>query len=307
MSDAGQVLLKEINRFVAERDYNLLTSLLDALRPFLNPDQSSDAIGYWAALTAENSPAHQRSIAARRDQCTWGVTPIINLGACVAADRLLGVNARSLVFTTYYISSDFDFVFSEIEARIRSERGQDLILFRWLMLSWAVVNFDFFHLYNDRGIIEPAGGYGSSRFGIAVNEMEIYRRAGKRLYTYAYGADHRTRQKTLALGKWNFCLECPDPGVFCVCDDTGGAKMLAEIKKYSTAVIAHGLAMKLIPGARNVPYLAVDLNKFAARHHSSDVSCKKLIVGHFPNHGHFKGSKVPASRNPCAEAGGTCN
>ena len=291
VSDAGQVLLKEINRFVAERDYNLLTSLLDALRPFLNPDQSSDAIGYWAALTAESRLLTKDRLQRGEINALWGVTPIINLGACVAADRLLGVNARSLVFTTYYISSDFDFVFSEIEARIRSERGQDLILFRWLMLSWAVVNFDFFHLYNDRGIIEPAGGYGSSRFGIAVNEMEIYRRAGKRLYTYAYGADHRTRQKTLALGKWNFCLECPDPGVFCVCDDTGGAKMLAEIKKYSTAVIAHGLAMKLIPGARNVPYLAVDLNKFAARHHSSDVSRKKLIVGHFPNHGHFKGSK----------------
>jgi glycosyltransferase involved in cell wall biosynthesis len=48
--------------------------------------------------------------------------------------------------------------------------------------------------------------------------------------------------------------------------------------------------MKLIPGARNVPYLTVDVNKFVVRR-SLDRGRDKLVVGHFPNHGYFKGSK----------------
>lgn len=279
-----------MNRIAAEGDYALLTTLLDALRPFLNPDQSPDARDFWDALVADCRAIAEDRLLSGEMNSLWGVTPIVNLSSGVAADRALGVNARSLVFTTYHTSSNFDFVCSEIQARLVAERGEDWFLFRWLMLIWAIANFDFFHLYNDRGIIEPAGGYGSPRFGIAVREMEIYRQAGKRLYTYAYGADHRTREKNLALGKWNFCSECPDPGVYCVCDDAGGAAMLQVIREYSTAVVAHGLAMKLIPGARNVPYLTVDVKKVSPGPSRSQRG-GKLVVGHFPNHGYFKGTK----------------
>ncbi|WP_375788900.1 glycosyltransferase [Bradyrhizobium sp. Pha-3] len=285
-----RAIIENVNRVAAERDYELLTSLLDALRPFLNPDQSPDAREFWDALVGDCRAIAEDRLLRGEMNSLWGVTPIVNLSAGVAADRALGVNACSLVFTTYHTSSNFDVVCSEVQARLVAERGEDWFLFRWLMLIWAIVNFDCFHLYNDRGIIEPAGGYGSPRFGIAVREMEIYRQAGKRLYTYAYGADHRTREKTLALGKWNFCSECPDPGVYCVCDDAGGAAMLRVIREYSTAVVAHGLAMKLIPGARNVPYLTVDVSKFSPRQSWSQGD-GKLVVGHFPNHGYFKGTR----------------
>ena len=116
----------------------------------------------------------------------------------VAAHRLLGLTSCSVVFTTYHTSSNFDYTFAKLQECVIAERGEDLFLFRWLFLIWALIDFDIFHLYNDRGLIEPAGGYGSPSFGIAIQEMDIYRRAGKRLYTYAYGADHRTREKTLA-------------------------------------------------------------------------------------------------------------
>lgn len=66
--------------------------------------------------------------------------------------------------------------------------------------------------------------------------------------------------------------------------------MLQVIREYSTAVVAHGLAMKLIPGARNVPYLTVDVSKFSPRRSWSQGD-GKLVVGHFPNHGYFKGTK----------------
>ncbi|MDA9430543.1 glycosyltransferase [Bradyrhizobium sp. CCBAU 51627] len=279
-----------MDRVASERDYGLLICLLDALRPFLNPDQSSEARLFWEALIADSRAISQRRIHKGELRSVWGVTPIVNLTAGVAADRALGLNSCSIVFTTYHTSSRFDFVFAELQNRLVAERGEDWILFRWLVLIWALVNFDVFHLYNDRGIIEPAGGYGSPRFGIAMREMEIYRSAGKRLYTYAYGADHRTRNNTLALGRWSFCSDCPDVGAFCVCDDAGAANMLKVIREHSTAVIAHGLAMKLIPGAINIPYLTVDMNRLPTRK-PSDRGADTLIVGHFPNHGYFKGTK----------------
>lgn len=283
-------IVENLNRVVAQQDYHLLALMLEALRPFLDPGQSPEAIEFWNALAADCQVISQHRMQQGELKSLWGVTPIVNLSAGVAADRLLGLTSCSVVFTTYHTSSNFDYTFAKLQERVITERGEDLFLFRWLFLIWALINFDIFHLYNDRGLIEPAGGYGSPSFGIAIQEMDLYRRAGKRLYTYAYGADHRTREKTLALGNWTFCSECPEIGAFCVCDDVGGAAMLKAIGERATAVVAHGLAMKLIPGAINIPYLAVDSRKLSPRQ-SSNRRADKFIVGHFPNHGYFKGTK----------------
>ena len=156
---AGEALLQEINRVIAERDYAGLTALLDRLRLFLDPDQSPETKKFWAALIADCRVITENRLRRGKISSLWGVTPIVNMSAGVAADRALDVDAHSLVFTTYHTSSNFDFVFSEIQARLVTERGQDWILFRWLMLVWAIANFDIFHLYNDCGIVEPAGGY----------------------------------------------------------------------------------------------------------------------------------------------------
>jgi glycosyltransferase involved in cell wall biosynthesis len=288
--DVGETLLRNIDGFVASLDYAALTSMLEALRAYLDPSVSPKAREFWDALVLDCIQITKGRLNSGQMNSLWGVTPIVNLSAGVAADRALNVNAKSLVFTTYHISSNFDVVLSEIQNRLVAERGQDWVLLRWIVLIWAIANYDIFHFYNDRGIIEPFGGYGSSQFGIALREMEIYRKANKRLYTYAYGADHRLREKTLALGKWTFCSECPDPGAFCVCDDVGGDAMLKVIREHSTAVIAHGLAMKIIPGARNIPYIAVDVNKLRPRL-SRRNDRNQFLIGHFPNHGYFKGSK----------------
>jgi hypothetical protein len=288
--DVGATFISGVDRFVANPEYTALPRILDAFRDFWSPGQSPQAAEFWTALIADCIVRTQERLNSGEMNSLWGVSPIVNLQAAVAADRSLNVNAKSLVFSTYHISSNFDVVLSDIQARLVAEGTQDWVLLRWIILVWAIANYDFFHFYNDRGIVEPAGGYGSPRFGISVPEMEIYRRAEKRLYTYAYGADHRTRQKTLALGKWTFCSECPDPGTFCICDDAGGSETLRVIREHSTAVIAHGLAMKLIPGARNIPYLAVDVDKINPGS-SQRPSSGQLLVGHFPNHGYFKGSK----------------
>jgi glycosyltransferase involved in cell wall biosynthesis len=288
--DVGKTLLGNIDEFVARLDYAALTSMLEAFRAYLDPNVSPKAREFWDALILDCIQITKSRLNSGQMNSLWGVTPIVNLSAGVAADRALNVSAKSLVFTTYHISSNFDVVLSEIQNRLVAERGQDWVLFRWMILIWAIANYDFFHLYNDRGLIEPAGGYGSPRFGISLREMEIYRAADKRLYTYAYGADHRLRQKTLGLGEWSFCSECPEPGTFCVCDDVGGGEMLRVIREHSTAVIAHGLAMKIIPGARNIPYIAVDASKLRSKL-PRRVNPDQFVIGHFPNHGYFKGSK----------------
>jgi glycosyltransferase involved in cell wall biosynthesis len=288
--NVGETLIGNINRFVETLDYAAFTSMLDALRAYLNPDLSLPAKKFWDALILDCIQITEKRLKSGHLNSLWGITPILSLRTAVVADRLLNVNADSLVFTTYHITSDFDFVLSDIQNRLIAERSADFSLFRWIMLIWAIANYDIFHFYNDRGIIEPAGGYGSAQFGISLREMEIYRKANKRLYTYAYGADYRLRQKTLALGKWTFCSECPEPGKFCVCDDVGGGQMLKVIREHSTAVVALGLAMKIIPGARNIPYIVVDVDKVRPNRAQRD-NHEQFVVGHFPNHGYFKGSK----------------
>lgn len=272
-------------------DSDTLFLMLDALREFLNPNAGKDATQFWDALVADCADVAQERLRSGRARTLWGVTPIVNLRSCVAADRKLGFEAESLIFNQFYISADFDVVLSAVQDRIVAERSEDTYLFRWLVLIWALKHYDVFHLFNDRGIIEPAGGYGSPLFGISIQEMEIYRRAGKLLFTYAYGADHRLRNRTLRLGKWTFCTECPEPGKFCVCDDDGGGKMLNTIRSYATAMIAHGLSMEIIPCARNVPYISVDLDDFPETRRDAPPLGAPLRVGHFPNHEYFKGSK----------------
>ncbi len=51
--------------------------------------------------------------------------------------------------------------------------------YRWLAFLWALVEFDVFFLFNDQGFLVPVGGYGSERFGINLEEMQLLRRAGK--------------------------------------------------------------------------------------------------------------------------------
>jgi glycosyltransferase involved in cell wall biosynthesis len=264
----------------AVADYALLTCPSDDKSKVL------DALAY-RALRASN-------VRLRRFQprSLWGVTPIVQLPCCAKADRLLGIEAETLVFTTYYITSDFDINLKQQMDWICENCPEQLAAFQWMVLYWALLTYDIFHFFNDRGLLANVGGYGSDRFGISREEMELLKRSGKQLYTYVYGADHRMREATLAMGKYNFCMACPEIGKFCVCDDVGGKKMLATIGRYANAMIASGRAMTLIPNAHNMFHLIVDLsaNKFRAiRSNSNDTPI--LRIAHAPNHGFFKGTQ----------------
>lgn len=272
-------------------DVPKLFALLEALGPLLSmPQPETDGMLFWDAVLvdARLQSAHRCHIGRLRS--LWGVTPINMLREMAQADSRLGNEADTVVFSNYYIASNFDVVLKIYKDAVTSERGEYTELFHNIVLVWALLRYDNFHLFNDRGLAVPTGGYGSD-FGIALREMELYRAAGKQLYTYAYGADHRMRQKTLASGRFNFCMECPEPGRFCVCDDAGGERMLAEIAARSTAVIATGLAMEQIPEARNLYYTVVDTDVLELAAPPDAAASRPLRVGHFPNHGYFKGTK----------------
>lgn len=285
----GMTFYRHLTRNLLGRRPAEVRAFIEALGSLLaGPDTLPDG-EFWGALCADaNEMSRMRQLDGRLRSC-WGVTPIVNMRSGVEADRLLGVEAESLVFTHYYVTSDFDLNFKDIEVGLIAERYNLIHPFRWLVLGWALLRYDVFHLYNDAGIIDLIGGYGA-RMGIALDEMRSYRRAGKRLYTYTYGADHRMRRKASAAGRWTFCSECPEPGKFCVCDDAAGEQMLATIREHATAMIAHGLSYPQVPGSRNIASTAMDLADVgparSARSHSGP-----LRIGHFPNHPYFKGTK----------------
>jgi hypothetical protein len=213
----------------------------------------------------------------------WGCTPILTLPLKAKADRMLGFESNSLVFTTYYISSGFDINLKELTTRIFTRHPYLSHSFEQLMMCWFLLRYDVFHFFYDRGILRPV-----TAFGINPHELDVMRAAGKRVYLYAYGADVRRREATLALGKWNFCSDCPEPGKFCICDDTTGSALMAAMCSKATQPVALGDMLAYVPHARNMHYWPLDMAKVTpAPLRGAEGPFK---IAHAPNHAHFKGS-----------------
>lgn len=227
-----------------------------------------------------------RRLGARRyargaPRALWCGAPILTLPLKAQATRLLGFESRSVVFETYYITRGFDLNLRRLAngaARIgpRAARTMDR-----LILIWGLLRYDVFHYFFDRGLMHPQG-----RFGVDMQELDWLRAAGKRVYVFAYGADVRLRERTLALGRWNFCVDCPTPKKFCLCDDETGGARLAAICARITAPVALGDMLAYPPNARNMHYWPIATAPVAAPPARRDT----LRIAHAPNHTHFKGS-----------------
>ena len=219
----------------------------------------------------------------------WGTTPLINLIPCAKAERLNGIDAETVVWTTYYIENRFDIVLKDQFDWMQRWCPSLVETYSNLVFAWALLSFDIFYYFNDRGLVYPVGGYGSSRFGINPNEMRCLRESGKHLFTLTYGADNRTRARTLASGRFNFCMHCPEPGKFCICDDDGARQMFDVIHKHATRTLAWGLSLDYLPAPRRLSYLVVDTAALvpAATNTAPQLPLRVL---HSPNHAFFKGS-----------------
>jgi hypothetical protein len=216
----------------------------------------------------------------------WAGTPILTLPVKAKAERLLGVKADTLVFQTYYITSDFRYDLSRWNRGPGAWRSLGLPL---LVLLWAACRYQRFHYFCDRGLLP------GERFEVREDELKFLRALGKDVFFYTYGADVRTRQKTLALGEPNCCTTCPEPGRFCVCDDERGVELHAMRSRYATATFALGDMVHYTPGSRNDTYFwPIDLSKeddklYEPRYPNPDATGPVLVV-HAPNHQGFKGT-----------------
>jgi hypothetical protein len=212
----------------------------------------------------------------------WGVTPILTLPLKARADRALGFSSSSIVYTTYVITSQFDI---NLEKGYRIAAGLGLLAaFQRLVLAWAVCRYDVFHTFADQGLLNS-----SARLQIDPFELGVWHAAGKRIYIYAYGADVRTRTKTLALGRWNFCSDCTEPPKYCICIDAEGDKSIATMTKFATSLVSLGDMLTYMPTARCLNYWPIDLERIGRSVPVSGTG--RLRIGHAPNHTHFKGSR----------------
>jgi hypothetical protein len=220
-----------------------------------------------------------------RPRTIWGVTPILTLPLLAKCDRMLGFRSESLVFDVYYTTNSFDINLKTLRDAVYRRLPRWIARFHKAVLHLALIRYDVFHTFCDRGLLPATGG-----LQIEPAEMESIRRHGRRLYAYTYGADVRTRQATLALGRYNLCAECPEPGRFCTCDDERGARNIQAVQRHATALVSMGDMLAYAPHALNIHYWPVDTAKFASTgvDWSSD---RPLRVGHAPNHGHFKGTR----------------
>jgi hypothetical protein len=225
----------------------------------------------------------RRRLRRGRVRTLWGVTPILTLPLKARCDEALGFRSESLVYTTYYIADDFTWNLARVVEFAQRHPALGPAVHR-LVLSLALLRYDIFHTFADRGLL-PSDG----RFGMHPEERDALRRAGKRLYVFGYGGDVRTRTRTLALGAWNFCRDCDAPGRYCVCDDVAGARIMRAMAEAATALVSSGDMLTYMPDAHHLAYWPVDTERVPF----VGVMGGKgpLRVAHAPNHPHFKGTR----------------
>jgi glycosyltransferase involved in cell wall biosynthesis len=226
----------------------------------------------------------RRRLAKGSPRTLWGITPIVTLPLKARCNHALGFASESLVFETYYITKDFTWNLKYVV------KGFNIWpacapAFRRMLLGLILLRYDVIHLFADRGI-----QLGTWRgFGVDAEEMAAIRASGKALYIFGYGADVRTRQATLALGDWNFCRDCDDPGRYCICDDAKGRELMAQMGHHANALVSLGDMLTYMPGARHEPYWPIDTAKIGYVGVTPKSAPLKIV--HTPNHSHFKGTR----------------
>jgi glycosyltransferase involved in cell wall biosynthesis len=218
-----------------------------------------------------------------RVRSVWGVTPILTLRVKARCDQLLGIESEAVVLSQYYVTRKFD---RNLAALVRRVAAHNYGLYQptcRLLLAWALMRFDLFNYFADRGFLPP-----ENRFGIHHEELVALRASGKRLYVYTYGADVRTRRRTLSSGPWNLCGACPEPGNFCICDDDHASVVLSKIAASATAVIAMADMPRYVPGCQQFDYWPIDIDSLPCETLDAAGPFK---IAHAPNSDWTKGSQ----------------
>ena len=213
----------------------------------------------------------------------WGITPIVTLPLKARCDQALGFRSESVVFETYYITRNFTWNLRPLARAFNAWPSASRSGYRFL-LGLALLRYDVFHTFADRGIMPPMW----RSFGADPDELAAMKAANKRLYVFAYGADVRTRDATLELGRWNFCVDCDDPGRYCVCDASRGRQVMATLSAHATALVSLGDMLAYVPNAHHIAYWPIDTGSLSCA--GVGPQSGALKIAHAPNHTHFKGT-----------------
>jgi glycosyltransferase involved in cell wall biosynthesis len=203
------------------------------------------------------------------------------------AERLLGVNAKSLVFSTYYITDNFDYNLSRLVAIPLIGRLVPLVVF-----LWACVTVDRLHFYCDRGILPSRG-----KFTFDFRELYVYRWLGIDVFLWAYGADVRNQQVSRAMGYPNPCTDCDAPGRYCLCDERQAAENMGNLSRLSRAMFAGvGDMFGYTPGSIDeLYYWPIDFEADRGEKYRpvfpEPSANRPLRIVHASNHRMFKGTR----------------
>ncbi len=217
----------------------------------------------------------------------WAGEPIITIPIKARSERLLGVDARTLVYHTYFLTDAFDY---NLQHWMRWPVVRTIAKFT--TFCWACIKFDRLHFFCDQGLLpqqEPR------QFN--PHELRLYRLLKKEIFFWTYGGDVRSQQATRSLGEPNCCTECPEPGKFCICDYSTAQRNFLSIRQTAKAVFSMGDMIHDTPGSiTNAFFWPVDLNdsKFKREPQTTSITATTpppLRVVHASNHRHFKGTR----------------
>jgi hypothetical protein len=96
----------------------------------------------------------------------------------------------------------------------------------------------------------------------------------------------RRLAQTLALGKWNFCVDCPELERFCACTPDNSA-IMAGMGARATCADALGDMLAYVPNARYMHYWPIDLVRVPPA--AAPRADGPLRIAHASNHIYSKG------------------
>ena len=227
-----------------------------------------------------------RRMVAERIFSLWTGTPVLTLPVKAKAERLLGVDSKTLVWQTSYITDQFDINLTRLKALPLIG-----LFVPYAAFVWYCVRADRIHSFCDRGILPTTTFMQYNRF-----ELFAYRVIGMQVFLWTYGADVRSRSRTLALGLPNCCMDCTLVGKACICDDDIQSAYMQYLHRHATAIFALGDMTEYSgPSVNDLFFWPIDLQANAgAKYRPSYPSpqpARPLRVVHAPNHRMFKGTR----------------
>jgi glycosyltransferase involved in cell wall biosynthesis len=211
----------------------------------------------------------------------WAPIPILTISTNSKAEGLLGYKSQTLVYHTYYLTENFDY---NLE---RFFRIPFLGVFvSWFAFLWAVVKYDVFHFFFDRGLLPARAPRGINRL-----ELPLLKMGGKKVIVSAYGGDVRYESRCRSQGKYNCCIDCEQKATACICSERIAKSNMDYVNRYANMTLSMGDMKDYTPGSRNdIFYWAIDLKEMEYVGVRGENKFPLKII-HAPNHRQFKGTK----------------